>query len=115
MFIGYFGYSIWCSFPTEEEKAEREAERLAHLELRKLSKYETDGYEMDNKSIFMNLPKTPATPGFGALNPMTPRTKAFSRLNGDKAPQVTTSPTTSPSSSRALPFREQYGSSSADN
>lgn len=70
--------------------------------MKKLSMYEPTGEVDVNGDMFLNLPKTPKTPGFGAANPMTPRTTAFTRLNGGKAPESRAGP------SRTLPFREQY-------
>lgn len=54
-----------------------------------------------NRQLFLNLPKTPNTPGFGVHNPMTPRTVAFTQLNGGERPHVS-----SAGPSRSLPFRE---------
>lgn len=59
-----------------------------------------------NRELFMNLPKTPNTP-FGGM-PQTPRTTAFTQLNGGPAHgryenRSTMGPTT------PLPFREHYG------
>lgn len=69
-----------------------------------------------NRQIFLNLPKTPTTPwGRDASNPMTPRTVAFTQLNGGGGATAagpsshhhTTSSGQGPS--RSLPFRQQYG------
>ena len=68
-----------------------------------------------NRQIFLNLPKTPTTPwGRGPSNPMTPRTVAFTQLNGGAqggyqqhgTPQVVGA---GQGPSRLLPFRQQYG------
>lgn len=110
LFTAYFAHAAWSAVPTAHEKAEREAERLADLEMKKvLAGEDSDSFEMGptgGRNIFLNLPKTPMTPGFGAANPMTPRTTAFTKLNGGKAPEVRV---TASSPSRALPFREHYG------
>jgi hypothetical protein len=145
LFATYLVHGLYSSIPTPEERAEREADYLADIEIKKLSTYigndfngRDNEFEMDNKTVFLNLPKTPKTPGFGALNPMTPRTTAFTRLNGGKAPEPRVVPVAVASSSsgsansppaagessrsptsatrsptRALPFREQFGSGDA--
>lgn len=106
LFVVYLGYSIWCCIPTEAESVEREADRRADLEMKKLSMY-SDGHltkeerREQNRQLFMNLPKTPNTPGFGVHNPMTPRTTAFTQLNGGEVPMVSKA-----GPSRSLPFRE---------
>ena len=62
-----------------------------------------------NRQIFLNLPKTPNTPGYGQMPMMTPRTTAFTHLSGGNV--ATPAPVTAGSSSvsRPLAFREQYG------
>ncbi|EME89102.1 uncharacterized protein MYCFIDRAFT_129232 [Pseudocercospora fijiensis CIRAD86] len=90
LFIAYLGYSAWNCIPTQREKIEREAEYQSNLEMKKLSIEK-------NRQLFLNLPKTPNTPGFGVHNPMTPRTVAFTQLNGGVS---------SAGPSRSLPFRE---------
>lgn len=106
--MAYLVYSILNLRPTPEEKAEREAERQSDLEMKKLTKYGDDMSRDDrremNRQIFLNLPKTPNTPGFGGNNPMTPRTTAFTQLEGGHVSKAS-----SAGPSRALPFRE-YGS-----
>ena len=101
--------AIWSAFITKEEKAEREAEYNEDIEL-KNTRYtynNEDGLTKEekwerNRHIFLNLPKTPNTPGFGARpNPMTPRSTAFTQLSGGD-------PNAS-GPSRPLAFREQYG------
>jgi hypothetical protein len=78
----------------------------------KLSEYRPQTMTRDEQR---NLPKTPTTPwGREASNPMTPRTVAFTQLNG-AAPQTSNhgssmqavGPGQGPS--RLLPFRQQYG------
>lgn len=79
LFTVYLVYSIWNVLPTQEERAEREAEYQSDLEMKKLSMY---GMEDDlsrderrevNRQIFLNLPKTPTF----ANQPMaSPRTTA---------------------------------------
>jgi hypothetical protein len=67
-----------------------------------------------NRQIFLNLPKTPTTPwGRDPSNPMTPRTVAFTQLNGAApngyqhgTPQVVGA---GQGPSRLLPFRQRYG------
>lgn len=113
LFVAYLAYSVWNLKLSPEEKAEREAEAQSDLEMKKISMYGTDEdisqddrREM-NRQMFLNLPKTPNTPGFGGgLNPMTPRTTAFTQLNGGKAPAVNTR-SVGPSS--RLPFRDYDG------
>ena len=58
-----------------------------------------------NRQIFLNLPKTPNTAGFGMQmqNPMTPRTVAFTQLNGGPGPS------SQQHQPAGLKFREQYG------
>ena len=73
-----------------------------------------------NRQIFLNLPKTPTTPwGRDASNPMTPRTVAFTQLNGgagaeptSQGPYQVTGAGQGPS--RLLPFRQQYGNHGPD-
>lgn len=99
-------------FPTKEEKAEREAQRGSDMEMKKVPGWGSEP-EMSreekwerNRQIFLNLPKTPNTPGFGMKNPMTPRTVAFTQLNGGgEGPSKTKGPV------GGLKFREQYGES----
>lgn len=64
-----------------------------------------------NRQIFLNLPKTPNTPGFGAKNPMTPRTVAFTQLSGGPGQAQVRRQAQMPSSrgpAGGLKFREQY-------
>jgi hypothetical protein len=85
----------------------------------KLSEYRPQTMTRDeqrdmNRQIFLNLPKTPTTPwGRDPSNPMTPRTVAFTQLNGAApsgyhhgTPQVVGA---GQGPSRLLPFRQQYG------
>nr|OQO28280.1 hypothetical protein B0A51_03899 [Rachicladosporium sp. CCFEE 5018] len=82
----YFLLSLYSLIPTTAERTSREAD----IELRKLGAYTPDEPEMSreaqrdaNRQLFLNLPKTPTTPwGRSADNPMTPRTVAFTQLNG---------------------------------
>lgn len=114
LFTAYLGYSIWNCIPTEEEKVEREADRRSDLEMKKLSTYGMDGdlskdeRRERNRELFLSLPKTPNTPGFGAHNPMTPRTVAFTALNGGVPGTATGA-----GPSRNLPFRDYHGSQPA--
>lgn len=101
--------SVWSSFPTETERRKQEEEYQSEIELKRYTTFDpdvelaqTNTWEQ-NRQIFMNLPKTPNTPGFG-LNPMTPRTVAFTQLNGGPGPSRPTG---------SLPFREQYGDQKA--
>jgi len=119
LFSAYFILSIWSIIPTAEEKAERAAEQESDIEMRKYTvdyktAYESPDSEMSkeekwerNRQIFLNLPKTPNTPGFATKNPMTPRTVAFTALNGGEGPSRLTRPT------GALPFRQQFGDQQA--
>jgi hypothetical protein len=92
--------------------------------MKKLTEYRPQTMTRDeqrdmNRQIFLNLPKTPTTPwGRDPSNPMTPRTVAFTQLNGGAAsampPRASQGPyQVSPSSgqgpSRLLPFRQHYG------
>ncbi|KAF2173113.1 hypothetical protein M409DRAFT_17062 [Zasmidium cellare ATCC 36951] len=91
LFATYLGHSIWSAIPTEREKVAREAEYQSDLEMKKLSMYHDDEMSRDerremHRQMFLNLPKTPNTPGFGVHNPMTPRTTAFTQLNGGAMP-----------------------------
>lgn len=102
-------------WPTKEEKAERMQRREEDIEMKKFGEYTPDSdlsreetWEK-NRQIFLNLPKTPNTPGFGAKNPMTPRTVAFTQLNGGQAPGPSSSRATPAVSSSGLKFRDQYG------
>lgn len=89
--------------------------------MKKLSEYRPDPVTREeqrdmNRQIFLNLPKTPTTPwGRGADNPMTPRTVAFTQLNGGASQQGGHAGMGMASSgqgpSRLLPFRQQYGDS----
>jgi len=95
--------------------------------MKKLTEYRPQTMTRDeqrdmNRQIFLNLPKTPTTPwGRDASNPMTPRTVAFTQLNGggERMPQAggqgpyqVTGAGQGPS--RLLPFRQQYGSHGPD-
>lgn len=108
IFSIYIILSIWNTIPTEAERLEREKEYQSDIEMKKYTTFDPeaelsneDRWEK-NRQMFMNLPKTPNTPGFG-LNPMTPRTTAFTQLNGAPGPSRT------PRSGGGLPFREFYG------
>ncbi|EGP92268.1 unnamed protein product [Zymoseptoria tritici ST99CH_1A5] len=113
LYAVFVGYSIWSAIPTEAEKVVRDADHQSDLEMKKISMYGMDGdmskeerREM-NRQLFLNLPKTPNTPGFGVHNPMTPRTTAFTQLNGGEAPSGYHGRATGPNA--PLPFRENYG------
>lgn len=115
LFAVYLGYSFWSLMPTQEERVEREAEYQSDLEMKKLSMYgmdddlSRDERRERNRALFLNLPKTPNTPGFG-MPPLTPRTTAFQQLNGGHAGYGNrggVGPTT------PLPFRENYGKADA--
>jgi len=107
-------YSALSIIPTQQERSSR----ADNIEMAKLSEYRPQTMTRDeqrdmNRQIFLNLPKTPTTPwGRDASNPMTPRTVAFTQLNGaaptsHNAPTQTVGPGQGPS--RLLPFRQQYG------
>lgn len=110
-------YSFLSILPTERERSLR----AENIEMKKLSEYRPDPLTREeqrdmNRQIFLNLPKTPTTPwGRGADNPMTPRTVAFTQLNGGQSQQNGHSAMGMASSgqgpSRLLPFRQQYGDS----
>ena len=101
--------------PTQHERARR----ADNIEMKKLAEYRPQTMTREeqrdmNRQIFLNLPKTPTTPwGRDASNPMTPRTVAFTRLNGEGQMARTASYDEPISSgqgpSRSLPFRQQYG------
>lgn len=111
LFVTYLIYSVLNLRPTAAEKTERQAEREADLEMKKLTAYGDDLSREErrevNRQLFLNLPKTPNTPGFGQ-NPMTPRTTAFTQLEGG---HVSTMSGAGPS--RALPFREYSATQTA--
>ncbi len=102
--------SIHSSIPSAAEKSARQADYDEEIEL-KHARYTLDpdaGLSKEekwerNRQIFLNLPKTPNTPGYHGMPAMTPRTTAFSQLTGagpGKSP--------GPISSRPLAFREQF-------
>jgi hypothetical protein len=107
LFCVYFGWSIFNSFITKEEKAERLEDYNEDIELKNARYTMDDGLTKEekwerNRQVFLNLPKTPNTPGYGARNPMTPRTTAFSQLSGGDANGAS-------GPSRPLAFRQQFG------
>lgn len=109
LFSFYTIFSCYSLMPTDAERAERQEARQSDIEMKKVVEYSPDS-EMSqegkwerNRQIFLNLPKTPNTPGFGMKNPMTPRTVAFTQLNGGQP--------TSRGPPGGLKFREQYGDS----
>jgi hypothetical protein len=108
-------YSALSIIPTQRERSAR----AETIEMGKLSEYRPQTMTRDeqrdmNRQIFLNLPKTPTTPwGRDPSNPMTPRTVAFTQLNGAApsgyhhgTPQVVGA---GQGPSRLLPFRQQYG------
>lgn len=109
LFVVYFGWSIFNAVITQEEKKERLEDYNEEIEL-KNARYTMDpdaGLSKEerwekNRQIFLNLPKTPNTP-YGARNPMTPRTTAFTQLSGGPPTSTGSGP------SRPLAFRQQYG------
>ncbi|PPJ60001.1 hypothetical protein CBER1_02666 [Cercospora berteroae] len=107
LFVVYLGLSVWSCIPTPEERAEREAGHRSDLEMKKLSMYGLDDdltkeeRREHNRQLFLNLPKTPT--GFGTYNnPMTPRTTAFTQLNGARM------------SPGALPLRDFHAAQNFD-
>jgi hypothetical protein len=100
--------------------------------MKKLTEYRPQTMTRDeqrdmNRQIFLNLPKTPTTPwGRDPSNPMTPRTVAFTQLNGDASGNASTMPQPQPAQnqyqmpssgqgpSRLLPFRQHYGGHGPD-
>jgi len=124
----YLIYSIYSTIPTQHERALR----ADNIELKKLTEYRPQTMTRDeqrdmNRQIFLNLPKTPTTPwGRDPSNPMTPRTVAFTQLNGgtntassmQQPPMSSLGPYQAPSSgqgpSRLLPFRQHYGGHGPD-
>jgi hypothetical protein len=98
--------------------------------MKKLTEYRPQTMTRDeqrdmNRQIFLNLPKTPTTPwGRDPSNPMTPRTVAFTQLNGGAAADASTMPQASHGQypmtssgqgpSRLLPFRQHYGGHGPD-
>lgn len=111
LFSVYFIWSVMSMWPTPTERAERDQKYEADIEMKKVNEYSPD-CELSreevwerNRQMFLNLPKTPNTPGFARQNPMTPRTVAFTQLNGGQAPSQ--SSTAGPSG--GLKFRDQYG------
>jgi hypothetical protein len=124
----YLIYSIYSTIPTQHERSLRRE----NIEMKKLTEYRPQTMTRDeqrdmNRQIFLNLPKTPTTPwGRDPSNPMTPRTVAFTQLNGGAAaadvstmpPPMSQGPYQMPSSgqgpSRLLPFRQHYGGHGPD-
>nr|POE77504.1 hypothetical protein CFP56_09151 [Quercus suber] len=105
LFSVYLILSVWSMFLTPAEKKAREVDYRTDIEMKKYINYGADAnlskeekWEK-NRQLFMNLPKTPNSPGFGLRNPMTPRTVAFTALNGGPSTNTTTG---------KLPFREHY-------
>ncbi|KXL47336.1 MAG: hypothetical protein FE78DRAFT_144283 [Acidomyces sp. 'richmondensis'] len=116
LFSVYFLVSIHSCWITKEEKTERLEEREFDLEMKRLQASSAAEDEMTrqekwetNRQIFMNLPKTPTTAGFGLRSPMTPRTVAFTQLNGGPAPKTPVVSVTPKGPTGGLKFREQYG------
>lgn len=126
----FLGLAIHSSFITKEEKAERQEEYDNDIELKRYQKDDDPDAGLTkeekwerNRQIFMNLPKTPRTPYGGQGMPaMTPRTTAFTKLEGGEASAIgrpdaarTGSNWSSGSGgggsgpTRPLAFREQYG------
>lgn len=110
--------SIHSSIPTPSEKSARTADYDEEIEL-KNARYTLDpdaGLSKEekwerNRQIFLNLPKTPGTPaaGFGGYPAMTPRTTAFTQLNGG----VPRTPGYGPTGGYAAPGTPGYGPGSA--
>ncbi|KAK5704571.1 hypothetical protein LTR17_021767 [Elasticomyces elasticus] len=107
LFSCYLIWSVYSMWPTPAEKAARKANKDSDIELKRVSEYspETELTREEiwerNRQMFLNLPKTPNTPGFGVkgaglngLNPMTPRTVAFTQLNGGAGPSQAAGSTT---------------------
>ncbi|KAK3092173.1 hypothetical protein LTR53_019707, partial [Teratosphaeriaceae sp. CCFEE 6253] len=83
LFSTYLIWSLYSLYPTAAERAERKASKDADIELKRVNAYNPEDAELSreeiwnrNRQLFLNLPKTPNTPGFGGmkggLNPMTP-------------------------------------------
>ncbi|KAH9822908.1 hypothetical protein Tdes44962_MAKER00736 [Teratosphaeria destructans] len=127
LFFAYLCLSFYSTLrPMPEEKLQRSIDRKEDIEMKKVLSYYNTQDELSkeerwerNRQIFLNLPKTPNTAGFGRLNPMTPRTVAFTQLNGGKAPahassrEVKEERVASPVSAGSGPtgglrFREEY-------
>jgi hypothetical protein len=122
----YLIYSLYSTIPTQHERSLR----ADNIEMKKLTEYRPQTMTRDeqrdmNRQIFLNLPKTPTTPwGRDPSNPMTPRTVAFTQLNGGASnastmpPQPAQNHYQTPSSgqgpSRLLPFRQHYGGHGPD-
>jgi len=110
LFSTYFILSVWSAIPSQQEKAERESNKDSDIEMRKYAEYNSPDSELSqeekwerNRQIFLNLPKTPNTAGFGMKNPMTPRTVAFTALNGGAGPSQQSA------QNGTLPLRQQFG------
>lgn len=116
LFTVYFLVSIHSCWITNDEKIERLEEKEFDIEMKRIhasfaaedEMTRQEKWEM-NRQIFMNLPKTPTTPGFGLNYPMTPRTVAFTQLNGGPAPKTPIVSVTPKGPIGGLKFREQYG------
>lgn len=92
----YLAFSFYSIKPSAAERAARQADYDDEIEL-KQARYTMDpdaGLTKEekwekNRQIFLNLPKTPNTPQFGHGMPaMTPRTTAFTQLNGGAGPST---------------------------
>ena len=132
LFVVYFALSVHSAFITKEERAERTEEYESDIELKRYQRDDDPDAGLTqeekwerNRQIFMNLPKTPRTPfsAGGGMPAMTPRTTAFTKLEGQQQQQqgepsavgrpgavrTTSSGSGSGGPSRPLAFREQYG------
>jgi hypothetical protein len=113
LYVVMLAVSIHSCFITPVERLERQSYYDEEIEL-KQARYTMDpdaGLTKEekwerNRQIFLNLPKTPNTPGngFQGMPAMTPRTTAFTQLTGSNAGPSSAGPV----SSRPLAFREQF-------
>lgn len=99
-FVIYMALAMYSSIPSKQEKLARTMD----IEHAKVPAYSPDSFstgepawEKQHSQVRLNLPRTPVTAGM--RNPMTPRTVAFSALEGGHGGP----------NSKALPFRERFG------
>jgi hypothetical protein len=91
LFLTYSVFSIISAIPTKAQKEEAFAE---------LEDIESPTYDDKNWEYELSRIKTPTSPNFPGKHPMTPRTLAFNKLEGNFAPGKTNR-----LSNRDLPLR----------
>lgn len=100
IFIIYLGISIWSCLPSKGHREEVAAERKERDE--KYSRLEA-AHEEAKAVQTASYGMPPETPGLqSGMNPMTPRTHAFNKLDGNPVP--------APSSRNIQPLRTHFSS-----